>query len=187
MFEKIIPLICNYGRFTDEELSLITTRLQMLHFKKNSCLLKPGQICGGVYFINKGSFRQYEVNDAGDENIKNLFIDADWMLEYKSFTSQKPSETFLEASEESEVLFLNVHDMHELIKLSGVFFQLGRILEVAVQNQRYQNNKVSPEEKYALLLTEKPELINRFPAKFIANYLCMAPETLSRVRRKLIS
>lgn len=187
MFSKLIPAIRKYGNFTEDELSMVTSRLQFLHYEKNSCLLKPGQVCGGIYFVNEGSFRQYDINEDGVETIINLFMEDNWMLEYKSFTLQKPSETFVEATEDSEVLLLSIHDLHELIKLSGAFFRLGSILEVAVQNQRYQNNRMTPEEKYALLLKEKPELINCFPAKYIASYLGMAPETLSRVRRKLIS
>ncbi len=187
MFSKIISAIRKYGNFTDDELSMVTGRLQLLNYERNSNLLKPGQICGGIYFVNSGAFRQYDVTEEGIDNTINLFMDADWMLEYKSFTLQKPSEIFIEATEDSEVFLLTVHALHELINISGAFFKLGSILEVAVQNQRYQNNRITPEEKYALLLKEKPELINRFPAKYIASYLGMAPETLSRVRRKLIS
>lgn len=187
MFSKIIPSIRKYGNFTDDEIAMVTDRLQLLNYEKSTCLLKPGQVCHGIYFVNSGAFRQYDEQEDGIENIIHLFMDGDWMLEYKSFTLQKPSASFLEATEDSEVLLLSVHDLHELIRISGAFFKLGSILEVAVQNQPYQNNRMSPEEKYALLLKEKPGLINSFPAKYIASYLGMAPETLSRVRRKLIS
>jgi hypothetical protein len=68
-----------------------------------------------------------------------------------------------------------------------MFFRIGRIFEQAIQNQDYQHTRISPEEKYALLLKTKPQVIQRFPLKHIASYLGVTPETLSRVRRKMIS
>jgi CRP-like cAMP-binding protein len=187
MLEKIKASLLGYGRFSEEDLLLITNRLTVVNYKKQSCLIKEGQICKELCFVNNGGFKQYVVSDDGTEAITNLFTADDWMLEYKSFTSQKPSETFIEATEESELLVLSIHNLHELIKLSDSFFSLGRILELATQNQQYQNNRKTPEEKYALLLANKPQVIQMFPAKDIASFLGMAPETLSRVRRKLIS
>jgi hypothetical protein len=62
---------------------------------------------------------------------------------------------------------------------------MGRhIFEQAILNRDYQNNRLSPEEKYAMLLSTKPQIIQSFPLKQIASYLCMTPETLSRIRRK---
>lgn len=60
-------------------------------------------------------------------------------------------------------------------------------MEAGHENLVYQNNRLSPEEKYEKLLNEKPQYIQVFPAKTIASFLNMTPETLSRVRRKLIS
>lgn len=54
-------------------------------------------------------------------------------------------------------------------------------------NQEFQNNRITPEAKYALLLSSKPQLIHKFSLKIIADYLGMTPETLSRVRRKMLS
>jgi CRP-like cAMP-binding protein len=187
MLEKIKPALLAYGRFSEEDLLLITNRLTVANYKKQTYFIKEGQVCQEVCFVNKGSFKQYMIGDDGTEIITNLFITGDWMLEYKSFTSQKPSTTIIEATEESELLVLSVHHLHELIKSSDSFFSLARVLELATQNQEYQSTRKTPEEKYAFLLANKPQLIQIFPAKDIASFLGIAPETLSRVRRKLIS
>lgn len=187
MFDNVKKSLLKFANFSDEELSVITNRLKVLHIKRDTFLIKEGQICSHFYFIESGSFKHYIVTENGDEAILNLFLENDWMFDYKSLIAQKPSDSFIQAMDDSEVLELSLWDMHELVKQSDSFFRVGHIFEVAVHNQDYQNNKTSPEEKYALLLASKPQIIQRFPLKYIASYLGIAPETLSRIRRKLIS
>ena len=88
---------------------------------------------------------------------------------------------------DGQVFGLNVQDFHQLVKTSDSFFRLGRIFEQAIQNQDFQHNRLSPEQKYEQLLLTKPELLQHFPLKHIASYLGMTPETLSRIRKKISS
>jgi CRP-like cAMP-binding protein len=187
MFNQLRSSLLNYGNFSEWEFGLITERVKAGNHSRQSTVIKTGETCSGLYFINSGSFRQYYVSEDGREIIEDLFMEGEWMLEYKSFTSQKPSATIIEAMEDSETLVLSVYQLHELIQVSNSFFALGRLLERGMQNQQYQNNRLTPEEKYKLLMQNKPALINKFPAMYIASYLGITPETLSRVRRKFIS
>ena len=77
---------------------------------------------------------------------------------------------------------LNIHDLHALIGRSPSFFVLGKILE---EIHDYQSQKLSPDQKYKLLLEKRPEVIQTFPLKYISSYLGMTPETLSRVRSRI--
>ena len=101
--------------------------------------------------------------------------------------SQSPSLNTIQAAESSEVYGLTAHDFHELVKISDSFFRLGKIFENSTQNQGFQNNHLSPEERYELLILNKPEIIQKFPLKQVASFLGIAPETLSRIRRKISS
>jgi CRP-like cAMP-binding protein len=187
MFQQITKSLQSFGHFSQEHLSALFIRLKILHVKKDDYLIKESQLCQAFHFINKGYFRHYAIQDDGKEATINLFIQGEWLFEYKSFMTQQPSENIIQAATAGEVLTLHISDFHQLIKLSDEFFRLGRILEQAIQNQDFQHNRLSPEQKYQRLLFTKPELLQHFPLKYIASYLGITPETLSRIRKKISS
>src|SRR5215211_5594036 len=158
MFENFKKTIQQLGKFADDQVSFITDHLKAAIIAKDEYLLKEGKVCQSFYFINRGSFRHYEITETGDETTLNLLVENDWVLDYKSFTSQKPSTSFI---------------------------QLGKIFQYAIAQPKTNPQKTSPKEKYTELLSNKPQLIQRFPLKYIASYLDITPETLSRVRKNL--
>lgn len=187
MFETFRKAIQDLGKFSENECELLFSHLKAITFQKDYFLLKEGKICQSIYFVHQGGFRHYHITNTGEEITLNLFVENDWVLDYKSFTAQKPSTSIIQAAENSEVLELSVYDLHKLMKTSDSFFQIAKVFQYAIEQQEYKSQKVSPKEKYTDLLTNKPQIIQKFPLKYIASYLHITPETLSRVRRNISS
>lgn len=186
MHDSFISAIKKIGPFSKEDIVALTEKLNEVHLTKGECLLKEGEICQSFYFLEKGCLRQFYWDMNGNETVLNLFVENNWVIDQASLTGQKPSKNNIEACEDSLLFSLSIYDVHKLIALSPTFLTLGRIFETSIQNPLYTNSKVSPEEKYTHLLQTRPELLQKFQLKHIASFLGMTPETLSRVRRKLI-
>ena len=187
MFHSIHQSIRTFGTFSDSELAQITARLEHRILKKGDRLIREGHICRSFYFVNAGAFRQFQFLNDGSEATLDLFVENDWITESKSLITQQPAATTIEATENGELLELGLIAFHELIKSSDLSFRVAKLFQVAVRNNDFQNNRNTPEAKYERLLATRPDIIRKFPLKIIASYLAMTPETLSRVRRKMIS
>ena len=185
MFEQVLKSIQKFAEFSQKERSLFTKKLKIKKVEKDDFLLRPGQVCNSIYFINCGAFRYYFRTNDFIERTLNLYIENDWVFDHQSFTSQKPSFNYIQAFEPGEIFELDIYSLHELIERYNSFFKLGNLL-VSVQDADFLLTEKSPDEKYKFILTNRPQLLHRFPLKYIASYLRITPETLSRVRRKMI-
>lgn len=184
MLESLNNAINNIGFFTEGEKNLLLGKLKFKLVPKGAFILKEGAVSKSIYFLSSGAFRQYYVSDDVQEVIQNLFIENDWIVESRSFITQKPSNALIQATEDSEVFELNVHDLHDLINMSSSFFRMAGILHSASRTDSI-TDAISPDAKYSWLLQNKPGFLQKFPLKYIASYLEITPETLSRVRNKI--
>ena len=184
MFEAITASIQKLGCYSAEDITVFCSKLKQATIQKGDQLLKAGKVCRSFYFLNSGSCRLYSINEAGEESTVNFFITGDWVSDQESFVSQNPSKNNIEAFETCDVYELDVLSIHELIGQRQPFFQLGKLIG-QVQPPGYVNDTRSPDKKYEALLQHKPQLVQIFPLKYLASYLRMTPETLSRVRRRV--
>lgn len=171
--------------FSEGELTMISERMTEIRIGRGEHLIDTGTTSQSFYYIISGSFRQYRTVDSGDEITLDLFADHEWMVDYKSFTSQKPAESITEANEDSIVMELTVWQLHHLAGISPKFFQIGRVLQKGLEAHELRTMANSPLEKYQQLMKIRPHLLQKFQLKHIASYLDITPETLSRVRQKI--
>ena len=179
--ERLNHCLNQVGTFSEEELQQIMVHCTHSEVSKDTRLLKAGDICMSISFLIKGACYQYH-EETTDIIITELFTEKDCVLNQASFVSQKPSTETIKSYTDCEVLTLTVHGLHKLIGISPVFFQLGKIFELSAFRLSFFDQSLSPSEKYKYILEQKPKLIQTFPLRFIASYLKITPETLSRVR-----
>ena len=184
MFKAVIESLQSLASFSEKELAFFDSKLVIQYVHKNDFVLKEGSVCQAIYFLLKGSCVHMLSSPDGTETVLNLYTRHTWLTDYQSFTSQKPALAFIRAFEDCELAVLPINAIHEIIQYSPVFFKAGRILEM-MQYTDISTLHLSPEEKYQQLLINRPELLQAFPLKMLASWLRIAPETLSRIRRRI--
>lgn len=173
---------------SDAALDEIIQYFKPLSTKRNVRLVSQGETCNRLYFINKGCIRTYYLTEQGHEKTRFIAFDGMIISSLSSFISQQASFEFVEALENSELLYISQPDFYALVKTHPEWekFYL-KLLEFAYI---YQNKKIeelvtlSAGEKYALLMKEHPEYIKRLSNKILASYLDITQETLSRLKSK---
>jgi CRP/FNR family transcriptional regulator, anaerobic regulatory protein len=188
MYSQIIKQISYLINLDSSETTCFTNKLNVKRVNKKELLLKEGDICKHVYFINSGCLRYfYLVN--GVENTGQFFFENGWYTDYHSFLSGKPTNQNVETLEDSELLLISKTDLQQLFVEVPKFEKFGRIMaENAFLGVRSKNEMLTnqnAEERYLTLIKERPKVFERIPQHYIASYLGIKPPSLSRIRSKL--
>jgi CRP-like cAMP-binding protein len=174
---------------TDQEWKAHRECLTRRFLKKGEFLIREGQVCSYVSFVNKGSFRVYKDLN-GEEIAKHFFFAHEYATEYVSFLTRTPSEIFVKALEDCELIELHYDKIQVLYEEFPVWQKYGRLmaeqifLQVAERSHRLLYH--TPEENYLKLLQDRPDIIERIPQHYIASYLGIQPESLSRIRKRMM-
>lgn len=174
-----------YSTMTHQELDTLESILVPMHFSKGEMIVKEGEVCRNIYYLNKGLVRQfYFKNDK--EVTEYLGVDGNIFMCIESLFKEEPSNLQAEALEPSEVFALPKAQL-EMIAISNVNIQMlyRKILEESLIISQIHADLVrfeSAQSRYRKLCKISPQVVLRAPLVYIANYLQMSPETLSRVR-----
>lgn len=176
-----------FGALSPETINDLADRSVAKSVKKGEILLFNGQICDKIYFVTKGCLRLYYI--ANDIEITVWFsFENNSAIELSSFLSGAPSEYFLEAIEDSEILSLHKPTLTSLYQKHP---ELERIFRVFWENvilfllKRFTAlQKDSAEQRY-LDLMNQPQYLQRIPQKYLASYIGITPTSLSRIKRNI--
>jgi CRP/FNR family transcriptional regulator, anaerobic regulatory protein len=179
------------NNFTTAEIAEFMSNAQLIQCKRRTVLLCEGTISRYIYWVKSGIFRSGFTDKNGNTHTR-LFASPDslaYLAAYSSFTSQTPSAIFLEAIEEGE-LWAWHYDFIEKIQNRDhkwlKFFKLQLDAIAALRDKKeIQEHTLTPEEQYAVFLDTYPEIVNRIPQHYIASYIGISPEGLSRIRRRM--
>lgn len=153
----------------------------------NELILKEGQICRHVYFLESGFMRYFVWRDGID--VSKFFTSPPYCFtSQRSFNQQTPSKENIEALEESIIWEMNRTDAYHLFKIpSWVEFVRKLTQEVQFFTEEILEDlqNETAENRYRKMLEEGDILLEKVPLKHLASYLGIAPQSLSRIRKKL--
>ncbi len=159
---------------------------KQLTISRNEYIKVSGSVNTNLYFVVSGSLRIFVFDENKQHTIRfgyknNIIASLD------SFISEKPSEIYIQAIKKSEVKVINKKSVKKLMASSNELQQnWNEILEQLILQQIDRERDLltsSPTERYKRVLQRSPQLFQEIPNKYIASYLRMTPETLSRMKK----
>ena len=178
-----------YSTMTHEELDTLESILVPKKYAKGEMILKEGEVCESIYYIDKGLIRQfYYKNDK--ELTEHIGADGEIFMCIESLFKEEPTKLQVEALEPSVIYLIPKHKL-EQVALHNVNIQIlyRKILEESLIISQVHADLLrfeTAQNRYKRLYTMKPQVVLRAPLVYIASYLQMTPETLSRVRAQSI-
>lgn len=186
MYEQLYKSIGEHVSLTEEEWERCKNNFRPKRMLKRQFLLQEGDVCRELAFVEKGALFSFSVDKNGDRNVIRFAFDGWWIADLRSFFTDNPSTLNIEVLEDSELLILGRENHEKLLREIPAYERYHRIIlqnaHVALQTRFENLLGLTAEEKYARLIKQNPEFMNRVPLNLVASYLGLTPETLSRVR-----
>jgi CRP-like cAMP-binding protein len=184
---KIEAFIRSLIQPNDEEWKAFTDILFEKKLKKKTLLLEDGQTCTMIGFVNSGVIREY-VFDKGKESTVDFVTEGHFVVDFQSFLTGKPSRQYLEALTDVDLLMFKKDNMNALYDKYKIWERFGRlIIELvfcSVEQKRKKIIATTHEEQYHNFASAYPDVVQQVPQYYIASYLGLTPEHLSRIRKK---
>ncbi|WP_443939226.1 Crp/Fnr family transcriptional regulator [Pedobacter sp. MW01-1-1] len=181
-FESIVPV-------SNEDVEFLSKMVKR-KFPKNSNILKQGNIEGYLSFIEKGSIRFHILTEEKD-NTFAFGLEGSFVSAYDSFLNQSPCEYSVTSITETILWSIKYADLQDLYNTTAMGDRIGRMASEGLFKTNMKKIisllNESAEDRYLKLMREEPQLLQTIPLKYIASYIGVTPEALSRIRKRIIS
>ena len=188
MQDILFDFISKYISLTEDEKNAILSLDIFRSIKKGTTLLKEGQKSQECYFVLKGCIRKYYIID-GEEKTTAFFTEMEELTPH-CVKNNTPSEYFISCVEDTILTVANSDMEVEIFTKNPKFEIMCRILSeelLAKQQINFDEFKTSsPEQRYLNLIKKRPDLIQRVPQHQLASYLGIKPQSLSRLRARIL-
>ncbi|HQD13083.1 MAG: Crp/Fnr family transcriptional regulator [Chitinophagales bacterium] len=187
MTTELKKFFSDYVQLPDAELEDIVSKFKKKKVKKNELLLVAGEVCKDLIFVQSGCLRLYYLQE--DVEVSVWFaLRHSSAIEIYSFISETPTNNYLQAIEESEILYLPKSALNKLYETHPKMQEMMRkfwedvILHLLERFTALQRD--SAEQRYLDLLN-KPELLQTIPQKYLASFIGVTPTSLSRIKKNI--
>ncbi len=186
--EDLKKTIRSYAQVSDADMEFGLRFYKKEIFKKGDYLLQSGQYIRNFYFMKTGCVSYYTIEE-GTAQVMEFFTEGYFFTDLYAYIQEIPSESYLEALEDSVVYTISKTDVQKVFDHSHQLERFGRLSmqrTFVINFQRInQLRNLSNQERYLRLLEKRPTLFQRVPQYLIASYLGLTPVGLSKIRKRL--
>ena len=190
MSASFLNLFDSYVKLTDSEIEFCKPYFELNSVPKNSIVEEENRVPKHLYFITKGFMRLFYYDTNGDEITTLIVSQNRFVTSFTNFIHETKSNENLECITNCEFYKIERSKLVELIDKSENFKKLSlAIFEQSVVTTQLRANDfatLTAELRYKKLVEQQPELIKNVPVQYIASYLGIKPQSLSRIRKQLI-
>ncbi len=186
--EELIEYILKFGSLNKQQIELIVTKGKSLTIKKDNYFSEAGKIPKQVGFIIDGVIRGCYYNNRGEEITRCFITENSLVCDYVNFEANTSSTEYLQAATDCSLIVFSQKDWEEL---SHIIVGWDNIKNKMVQLCMYQKSRKGPvisqdaTTRYLEFLENYPTIINRIPLSYIASYLGVTQQSLSRIRKNI--
>lgn len=187
MTPHLKKFLSQYANLSEHEMEEITEKFKHKSIRKNQFLFRQGDVCKDLIFVQKGCLRLYYLKDGVETSVWFAFEHSS-AIEIYSFISETPSGYFLQAIEDTEVVYLSKSELHKLYQAQPNMQEVMRkFWEDVILNliDRFTALQRDSAEKRYLDLLGKPAYLETIPQKYLASFLGITPTSLSRIRKQI--
>ncbi|SFW86136.1 Crp/Fnr family transcriptional regulator [Chitinophaga sancti] len=191
MHKKLLHYIASNIRLTEKDIALIEKYFEPVLYPKNRILEEAGKVPQYLYYIVSGYLRLFHYNENGDEVTTHINCPPGFFTAYFNFINQTRADENVECVTDCELLRITKDDLDLLTAESDVMKDFS--IRVFQQSITYNENRskelatLTAEQRYVKLIQNYPDILHNVPVQYIASFLGMKAESLSRIRRKLMN
>jgi CRP-like cAMP-binding protein len=173
----------------EKEFQSVLSYFEVKKIHKKDFYFKPGIVCCHKAYVNNGCLRNFVIDEKGHERVLQLALEDWWVGDLDSIYSGEIGTNFIQALEDSELLEISMDNFRllesNIPKLNQWYtLKLARRTIKSIKGM-VEMKALSPKERYLNLLKDRPEIFQRVPLQYIASYLNIEPQSLSRLRNRL--
>lgn len=188
-YDQLINILRQITELEPEEEIMFRKSFKTYSLKKNEFFLQSTNINHQLGFLCKGLVR-YFVFRNDEEATLEFTKEGEFIADYESFIAKKPSLQNIQALEDCELLVIDYEELQKLYSVSRNANLLGRVIIehrfIIMVNQLLTVHRYSPEDRYRYFLTHYKDLAQRIPQYLIASFVGVKPQSLSRIRKRIV-
>lgn len=186
---KFIELFKEIFGFNNKEFDKFLSCFYLKYLSKKDYFLQAGEISRAKAYLNKGCARNFVIDEHGHEKIMSFAFEDWWLADFESYYNGTKGTHYIQMLEDSELFIISKESfqkMEDEIPKLKQWYTYKMTRSVGAVRKRIEDMKtLTPEERYLKLIKKQPQIFQRVPLQYIASYLNIEPQSLSRIRKRL--